>query len=537
MRFHKSFAALLAASISISGCSPIQRNTSQVEGSFRTAPTSELLTMAERYERQGDYAHAARLYEELLKGDPTRTQVRTRLQALAMHGVVSPQAQGVLMESVDEIVASHQPQLAAAESQREIDRHLASMTPVSTPGGYQLVDPSVARGVAQVQIPSESEPWAQETFAVTAEAPSAPAPETEFEPTFADSPSPSADQVQPESIDWHQTVIRPQDEPRRPVAAGTSETEATSEGRGPISRVVSSGSRLWHAANGQTETVAQSTSAESTPSNAIVAEGSPAWAAPSNPSFELASVSRSTMEESDWRIPADRAADASALSETADPFCDPIVSGEHSTTGTTADAPVLFESASDAVCTDTTHPLQRAQSCFTLWQVCGDADRAVPTLVELLGNEDAQVVEVACFFLGELGPAASLAVAPLQAVRDSADETTSILAAEALAKIAPQESESVAHIVQASRSVENESRLLAAITLAGVDHQHGETVVPALARLLEDENPQVRSAAALSLGGWGDAAASCCPKLEELALGDVPEVSEAARIALDCIEK
>lgn len=557
MRFHKSFAALLAASISISGCSPFQRDQRQVDGSFRTAPTAELMTMAERYERQGDYAHAARLYEELLKGDPSRTQVRTRLQALAMHGVVSPQAQDVLNDNLNSIVAEHQRQLAEVESQREIDRHLASMTPVSTPDGYQLVDPSVARGVARVETPAANEPWTHETVAVTTKVPQSALPETEFEPTFeeftdtqttmaveapAETPvATPANEVPAGPDNWHQTVIRPQDDARRQTAAAPSAQEpedTSSESRAPISRVVSSGSRLWNAVNEPATTEPFNSSSEAVESTGSALGGTPDWAsadAHSTSSEEIASLSHSERFESAWRVSSSRADSLSSSASSADPFCDPIVAGEEETATATADE--CEQATPDGAWIDTTQPMQRAQSAFTLWQVSGNAEQTVPALIELLEHENQQVVEVACYFLGELGPAANLATAPLQSIRQNADETTSILAAEALSKITPSEVDSVEHIVHAAQTGDDESRLLATITLGGVDRQHESLVVPVLVSLLNDQDPQIRSAAALSLGGWGPAAACCTVKLEELALGDTPEVSDAARIALECIEK
>ncbi len=581
MRFHKSFAAFLAASISISGCSPFQRDERPTVGSFRTAPTADLMAMAERYERQGDHAHAARLYEELLKGDPGRAQVRSRLLALSAYGVVSPQAQGALAENIDEIVAEHQRQLAEVESQREIDRQLASMTPISTPDGYQLVDTAVAsqlrqpssiaraaetptsRGVAQVSIPAPAETWTQETFEVAAADQQAAIADFKSAPAYEEwlptPPSPQATggrlvesatetfDVAPStaaalsSEEWSTTVIRPQDQTRRPGddAPSTETDVASNDNRAPISRVVSSGSKLWHAVNEPTNIVSPAPTNEAETDSESISNNESEWATPaasSAASTEFASL-QSTRVESPWRASTTRFTAEPATTDPADPFCNPIVSADSEFAVPATDEADSADPIPLGAWIDTTQPLQRARSAFTLWQVSGNAERTVPALAELLEHDDSQVVEVACYLLGELGPAADLAAAPLRTLRDSSNETTSILAAEALAKIAPSECESIEHIVHASQSADNDSRLLAAITLAGVDHQHEAKVVPALACLLDDENPAVRSAAALSLGGWGSSAAACSSKLEELALGDVPEVSEAARIALECIEQ
>jgi hypothetical protein len=498
MRIASSVVIALAASISASGCSPFQSDRSQVDGSFRQAPTSELMAMAERYEQRGDYAHAARLYEELLKGDPNRAQVRERLHALASYGVVSPHAQEALVDSVEHIVADHQRQREETQAQDNVEQFLADM-PSSSPG-YTLVD--AAAGVDQWEIP-QPQPATQTT--ITRAEQSAPAVTAPAATPTTRSEVPQGPQA------WHSTVIRPQESP-------LEHTEEPAAENRPLTQVVSTGSNLWRAATIPTTVEAGTADALPTETTNNFAE----WAQ-EEACNELATTAPT--EDSSWTPRSEFVSVEPDAVDVNDAFCDPIVSGAQDTA---VEIPAV-EAAS-------TTPLQQAQAAFTLWQLSGDATQCVPMLISLLESEDSQVVEVSCYLIGEIGPSAEMAKASLQTVLNQSEhEGLSILAAEALAKIEPASEESVKRLVEASRSTDHQTRLLAAITLASVDHAHQGEVVPALARMLDDESAEVRSAAALSLGGWGEAALPHTRKLEELALSDTTEVSEAARISLECL--
>lgn len=516
MRFESSVVVILAASITIAGCSPFQRDRQAADGSFRQAPTSELMAMAERYERQGEYAHAARLYEELLNGDPNRAQARERLRSLATYGVVSPHVQEALAENVEMIVADHQRQSAEHESQIQ-----------NQPDGMQRELASIASHTSDESLFTSHTGTAQLETAPSPQTAAAPVVSREFPPapsashqanivapiTWPAAPT-SPSEVPDGPAAWHSAVIRPQQSARP--------TDDTQSPRSTMTQLDSTGSNLWRSAN-QPETN-DSLLVEEAPA-AIASEGDfTAWASAGATSADPVPALAS-LERSDAWMP--RTSTIVEMAENADPFRDPIRPDAD-------DEAVASTEPSDIVVS----PLQQAQDAFTLWRISGDATQSIPVFVDLLQHEDAQVVEVTCYLLGELGPAASVASASLQALQDSTnDEATAIIAAEALVKIDPASNEAVDRLVQASRSTDQQLRLLAAMTLASVDHSHEAEVVPALARMLDDESADVRSAAALSLGGWGEAAFPHTSKLEELALSDTTEVSEAARISLQCLSR
>lgn len=515
MRFQSPMAAVLAASITVSGCMPFQARTTQpasTAGSFRQAPTSELLTLAERYEQQGQYSHAARLYEEMLKSDPNRTQVRNRLQALAAHGIVSPHAQGALASNVDQVLAEHQRQVAASTSAPE----------------PQQPSPTLASAPTRQPSPFYETSFSPEPVAapVTVQ-PSADAS------MFPPPPSSRATQASQVPAEWQLTEIRSQQDTRPHPQTSRAADDRDAGGSREIAHAVTAGSSLWHASQPSSNGLdSKSTVIESPASDAVLE-----WAATPEVAATMPAA-QPQQQSQDWWLPSETTAETDTVAMATDEaFYDPVVKDTNEEVfcepTEMADEVVVDETAAA-----TTSPMQQAQSAFTLWQVSGDASQAIPVLTEQLTHEDPKVVELACYFLGELGPAGEPAATQLREVRDSAEsETTAILAAEALAKIEPEQRESIDHLIQATRSTEKESRLLAAITLADIDGSHSDAIVTALARMLDDENLEVRSAAALSLGGLGPAAVECTPKLEELALGDVPEVSDAARIALQCIEQ
>lgn len=553
MRFHLPKAAVLAASITISGCTTFSGDVGESTGSFRQAPASELLVRAEQFERDGDYAHAAKMYEEILRNDPGRAQVRRRLQALAAYGIVSPHAHGALTSNVQSLVAQHQGQLSPQPASASVQQRVAEMQPTPLPEEFSHLEitwydetPSETAGPAVARVTS---PPVSHTVSVPATEPAAEIvaltePNLELAsqlPQPAETPIPAptvadASEIAPGPASWEHTVIRSQEDTRRsfdsePDGSDAVATESTAS-RHPIAGVVSAGSNLWrHTTTSEPFVDATAESALNSPAHvdsiAVTQDDS---------HFDWADTphvdgSESTHAATDWWEPAKTAVASidvqpDARAAASDEFLDPIVA-----------APQELPTSEYHPEVDSISPIQRAHSAYTLWQVSGSSTQAVPSLVELLEHQDSHVVEVACYFLGEFGPQAAAASESLQYVRDTADESTAILAAEALAKIDPSQTDSVERIVAATQSSDPQCRLLAAITLASIDAAHEQTVVPALAGLLDDDEAEVRSAAALSLGGWGQAASPCTTKLEELALGDLPEVAEAARIALQCIEQ
>ncbi len=586
MRFSSPMAAFLAASISISGCTSITGDWPESKGSFRQAPTSELLVRAEQFEREGDYGHAARLYEELLRSDPSRVQVRRRLQALASYGILSSEAQGALTANVQEVIAqqhqerqlaerssepSAQPQFAATsplpeefshleitwadEPQSQTAAHAASQAPsplISQSSPREFADVT-ARGVSQVELlpppPSVEPPTptrTPESLFATVTPPSPETPRAEL----------AAADVATGPDSWQDTVIRSQEQTRRhfdsptqinpetqteDLAASDADADPQQPSRPIMAHVVSTGSNLWRAAtNPEPESELQTENPTVAMGEPIAAErnaiSSLEWAhSPAVDAIDSVTSAVSVSNDTGWCEPAEPVAPFAIAAIDDDAFVDPIVDDQQESS-TRSD--FSASRADQLMASSSTIPaIQRAQSAFATWKSSGSTSETVPALVELLEHEDTHIVEVACYFLGEFGPAAEVASPTLRTVRDTAEESTAILAAEALAKIEPGQRDSIDRIVGASRSIDIECRLLAAFTLGGVDASHSETVVPALAYLLNDENAEVRSAAALSLGGFGHAASACTSKLEELALGDMPEVRESARIALQCIEQ
>jgi HEAT repeat protein len=130
------------------------------------------------------------------------------------------------------------------------------------------------------------------------------------------------------------------------------------------------------------------------------------------------------------------------------------------------------------------------------WRLGESTDvRAVPSLIDVLDDEDSKLVEAAASALGTLGD--RRAVEPLAHLLESRDEWVRLTAATALAEIGDARGEPI--LVAAMASVDADQPL----TAAGALVQLGEGGEAALLRALEDpEQPaHVREAIVKALAG------------------------------------
>ena len=192
------------------------------------------------------------------------------------------------------------------------------------------------------------------------------------------------------------------------------------------------------------------------------------------------------------------------------------------------------------------------------------AKYAVPTLIEVLADENADVRESAARILWYMGPAAKAALpAMIHALKDDSPKVRSISAAalgsvgaearmvvpgliEALkdkvpdvresavitqGKIGPEARAAVPDLITAFKDNGSEARMSIVITLGKIGPK-ARMGVPLLVEVLNDWNPEVRTVAAESLGEIGPEARAAVPGLIKALKDYEPPVREAAAIAL-----
>lgn len=170
-----------------------------------------------------------------------------------------------------------------------------------------------------------------------------------------------------------------------------------------------------------------------------------------------------------------------------------------------------------------------------LWEVERDSWDSVKTLRAGLKSDDPNLVQLSAYLLGKIGPEAMDAIEDLESLRDADRSLASMHAAEAITRIAPDQTRSVEVLVEGLGSADRQARWFSAVALGNVSAPHRPSVARALKFALHDDEPDVRAAAALSLGGLGSEGGIAIADLEYAALFDAPEVRDAAVTALACL--
>lgn len=180
-------------------------------------------------------------------------------------------------------------------------------------------------------------------------------------------------------------------------------------------------------------------------------------------------------------------------------------------------------------------PLVRAHAAGTLIDLEGQSVDAIQCLDQLLDHRDDQVLQLAAYFLAKCGPDAIRSVTKLERIRDSHTGLTRLHAAEAIIHIAPHEPNSFGVLESALRSGNREERYFGAVALGGTTGNNRFPAVEALRLALHDEQAEIRSAAALSLGALGELALLAVEDLEHMAQYDFTEVKSSAQTTLNCL--
>lgn len=133
-------------------------------------------------------------------------------------------------------------------------------------------------------------------------------------------------------------------------------------------------------------------------------------------------------------------------------------------------------------------------------QALGEAwTRAIPGLVALLKDPNAEIRQRAVLALGQCGPAARDALTPLSATLADRDTAVRVGAAQVMQSIGAKASEAVPALIANLQALPMEVRASAATALGHIEAGSKAALRPLLECLLDPEE-QVRYAAALSLG-------------------------------------
>jgi len=170
----------------------------------------------------------------------------------------------------------------------------------------------------------------------------------------------------------------------------------------------------------------------------------------------------------------------------------------------------------------------------TAKQIGPEAKTALPALTELLKDQHSRVRLAAVDTLGEIGPEAKTAVPALTELLKDTDPVVRKITADRLGWIGPDAQTAVPALTELLNDKDSWVRVLAARTLANISPEV-KTVVPALTEFLKDKNSGVRSYAAHALLIIGPEAKAAVPAVTELLKDEDPQVRSVAAQTLAMI--
>lgn len=519
----------------------------------------DLLAQARKYEKEGDFPNAARLYRQYLSGggEPLRPDSREQIAKSEK----SPAKKSRESDSLASSRGENTTKTASRETTTPPRREPTSMEK----------QPSLAKKTA---TPIPDDPWAGGTDKSNNLPVIRPKNSSEKPAPVAKKPTPKATPVQSADAgipDWarHDGT----------VAKKTAERKLTQEEINDLMDL-DEGEIDW----GDEPLVAEeSLKSEASETELPVVDFKPGRSTSSSkdehleiPEFEEEETSGSQLAKADdgsWESHAESVASEESQSMESDEFSPPVLEDE------ATDSPesiamlckdcepwvyaqaVKLESADPEARKEAltcladmgstarqaglavrsmlgdSDPLVQAHAAWALWEIENEPVECVTTLTELLDHPNTEVVQLACYMLGDIGPQADTGRHPLELLRDHAEGSTRIHAAEALIRISGVDKSSLSVLTQAMKSKDAEERWIAAVALGRCRGDGSRDAVKILVSALKDIDPEVRSAAALSLGGLGPDAIEATPDLERIVRNDDPQVRDAALAALACLKK
>lgn len=176
----------------------------------------------------------------------------------------------------------------------------------------------------------------------------------------------------------------------------------------------------------------------------------------------------------------------------------------------------------------------RAKAAMALGTLKNDtANITIPTLIELLGDQDPTVRSAVADTLGSIGPSAEVAVLPLIKLLKDPNPYVSRTAAEAISSIGMKAEAAIPALIELLKG-QNENARLRAADAIGKYKQKAYIAVPDLIGLLGDSNELIRGSAAEALRRIGSPAISA---LNIAAQDEDPRVKEIAQQVLKKIER
>jgi HEAT repeat protein len=168
------------------------------------------------------------------------------------------------------------------------------------------------------------------------------------------------------------------------------------------------------------------------------------------------------------------------------------------------------------------------------WSIGAEAKTALPQLVPLLKDSDANVRSSAAYALGSMGAEAKTALPQLVPLLKDSDANVRSNAASALGSIGAEAKTALPQLVPLLKDSDANVRSSAASALGRIGAE-AKTALPQLVPLLKDSDANVRSSAAYALGSMGAEAKTALPQLVPLLKDSDANVRSSAAYALGSI--
>ncbi|CAK9002598.1 Cytochrome C, partial [Durusdinium trenchii] len=480
------------------------------------------MRIAQRYETDGKYEIAYRLYHRALSYEPRNIQAQQKLKLMAQQ-LEQPSAQPAQPQPASPTSVNAQELLAAIDAKRP-----APTRP--TPAAASAEQPTIAKAAAKDDAVSRVD--AAEAKSLRPAATPAVAARQRLLPAAVNEASQPATAKQPEKKPEATIAASPEKSeetlPRiRPAGQPSVETPASAVAKRPES------SDWWSDVFAEDLPSTEPVALTDTPATEAVPADEPVETP--LPATEIASTSELVQEALLGDLEMSPATETVDVREQEPTVAEP----------TTEEASVLADSADVETLNDPESvDVAGNWSATSLRRLCGELPAQLELIVKQLESDSREVKVSALDDLARLKSKAAPAALAIRAMLNDEDEHVQVAAAGALWEVERDSWDSVKTLRAGLKSDDPRSPTAIGITerFEILDRVHrfrtdlAEQVCreldKALKFALHDDEPDVRAAAALSLGGLGEEGGIAIADLEYAALFDAPEVRDAAVTAL-----